>query len=140
MLLSGEEENEDLAMSYEKVARCYTWEYEQDFSKAEEYFQKALDIRLRLRDALLRGEKKEMLMKNENYGIEKAEERIGENYMEMGRMYQMMGNYEKGLELAKMQENIIVTYSPQNVSGRAYAQYDQGVCFYYLVVQEKAAG
>lgn len=140
MLLSGEEESEDLAIAYEKVARCYTWEYEQDFAKSEEYFQKALDIRLRLREALNRGEKKEMLMKYENYGIMKAEERIGESYMEMGRMYQMMGDYEKGLELAGLQEEIITTYNPKNVSGWAYALYDQGVCYYYLGVKENENG
>ena len=140
MLRSGAKESEDLAMSYEKVARCCTWEYAQDFAKAEEYFQKALDIRLRLREALKRGEKREMLMKNEHYGIEKAEARIGESYMEMGRMYQMMGNYEKGLEFAALQEDILVKYNPKDVSGRAYSRYDQGVCYYHLGMQAQAKG
>ena len=35
MLASGTGDHEDLGMSYEKVARCYTWEYEHDFARPD---------------------------------------------------------------------------------------------------------
>ena len=138
MLASSEEESEDLAMAYEKVARCYTWEYEQDFEKAEIYFEKALDIRLRLREALQNGEKREMLMKCENYGPKLAEIRIAESYMEMARMYQMLHQYEKALEYSVKQGEILQTYCPDDIASNAYSLYDQGVSHYYLGMEAKA--
>lgn len=140
MLESGMIPTEDLAIAYEKVARCYTWEYEQNFEKAEEYFQKSLDIRLELREALKAGENRGMFMKYEHYGPKLAELRIGECYMELGRMYQMMGDYEKGIEYARKQKEILLTYDPDNLSSIAYDEYDEGVCHYYLGIRGSEAG
>lgn len=132
MLKSKKPESEDLAMSYEKVARCYTWEYEQDFQKAEELFKMALEIRIRLRDALKNGEERTMLMPLEYYGLKKAEIRIGESYMEMGRMYQMKGDYGQALSYSQKQEEILNKFSPEDASSVAYSLYDQGVSLYHL--------
>lgn len=145
------EDNEDLAMAYEKVARCYTWEYGWDLGqdadkakeklyKAKKNFQIALEMRIRLRDALANGEKKKIFIKYGNYNLNIAQERIGESYMEMGRMYQVDGQYKEALEYAKKDEEIISKYNPKNISGLAYAYYDQGVCYYHLGLQEKVAG
>ena len=137
MLRSGMPENEDLAMAYEKVARCYTWEYDQDFDKAQTYFQQALAIRQRNIAALERGEKRDMLMKNEQYDLALAQERVGETYMEMGRMYQRQGNYQKALECTLLHEQ---TLSERNPSGLAYSLYDQGVSHYHLGLEAEADG
>lgn len=132
MLASGHEETEDLAMSYEKVGRCYTWEYEQDFEAADKYFQEALAIRLRLLDALKNGEAKRMFSPFEDYGVRLAQIRIGESYMEMGRMNQMAGNHEKALEYVTKQGNILDTEFPDDLASQAYVHYDKGVCHYHL--------
>lgn len=137
MLESGMEESEDMAMSYEKVARCYTWEYEQNFELAEKYFQKALDIRIRLKERLKNGEQPSYCTCYEVYNLNLAEERIGESYMEMGRMYQMEGDYRKALEYAQKQLEIIMVTSPDNKSGIAYDYYDSGVCYYHLGLEVK---
>lgn len=140
MLLSGEPENEDLAMSYEKVGRCYTWECEKDFAKAEENLKMALDIRMKLRAALRAGEKKTMLMKYEDYDLNRAEIRIGESYMELGRMYQILGDYKQALSYVTKQKEILETSCPEDLASIAYVYYDQGVCHYYLGLQEKEQG
>ncbi len=141
MLNSGEEESEDLAMSYEKVARCCTWDFCRDMDRAEEYFRKALDIRLRLLAALERGEKREMFEKREAYGLRRAQERVAENYMEMCRMYQFAGDYRKALEYTKLQRDIYAGFeSTQNVSGLAYMDFDEGVSRYHLALEMRAQG
>lgn len=142
MLLASTEDSEDLAVAYEKVARCYTWTCNpnQDFNKANEYFQIALKMHQRLRDALKRGESRTVLMEHESYNLEIAEERIGGTYMEIGRMYFAQRDYKNALECAILQEKAVSTYRPENRSGLAYAYYDQGVCHYYLGLQEKEGG
>lgn len=140
MLASKAEETEDLAMSYEKVGRCYTWIYEQDFEKADMYFQEALAIRLRLLDALKNGASKRMFSPFENYGVKLAHIRIGESYMEMGRMNQMAGNYEKALDYVSRQGDILDAEFPDDLASQAYVHYDKGVCHYHLAKNALAAG
>ncbi|HIT57760.1 MAG TPA: TIR domain-containing protein [Candidatus Galloscillospira stercoripullorum] len=136
MLRSGMEENEDLAMAYEKAGRSYTWEYDQDFDKAQACFEQALAIRQRNIAALERGEKRDMLMKNEHYGLPLARERVGETYMEMGRMYQLKGEYRKALECTQLHEQSV---SERNPSGLAYSYFDEGVSLYHLGLEARAA-
>lgn len=142
MLLTSTADSDDLAVSYEKVARCYTWSCNpnQDFDKANEYFQIALGMHQRLRDALKRGENRGVLMRHETYNLEVAEERIGGTYMEMGRMHFAKKDYKSALECAILQEKAVSTYRPENLSGLAYAYYDQGICHYYLGLQEQESG
>ncbi len=137
MLRSGMGENEDLAMAYEKAARSYTWEYDQDFDKAQAYFEQALAIRERNIAALERGEKRDMLMKNEHYGLSLARERVGETYMELGRMYQMKGEYRKALECTQLHEQSV---SERNPSGLAYSFFDEGVSLYHLGLEARSDG
>ena len=140
MQASGTGDHEDLGMSYEKVARCYTWEYEQDFQKAEELFMISLDMRIRLRDALLEGRQSDRVASYEPYSLALANNRIGEVYMELGRMYQAMGNYHKALECTQQHLDLQLKYSPDNLSGIAYSNYDLGVSRYHLGMQAKARG
>ncbi|MCD7854275.1 MAG: TIR domain-containing protein [Clostridiales bacterium] len=140
MLACGIEANEDLAMSYEKAARCCTWEYDRDFEKAQLYFNKALEIRKKC-DEILKNENKrvcyaEFQKTDENF----AKIRIGETYMEMGRMYQLMGDYEKALECSSEFGKLISLYDPGNVSGIAYSLYDKGVSYYHLGLKAKKEG
>ncbi len=139
MLLANKAESEDLAMSYEKVARCYTWKFEQNFKKAEEYFEIALQIRRHLRDAFKHNQPPQLLLKYERYDLNKAEERIGETYMEIGRMYQLMKEYKKALDYAKKYEERLLMYSSHNITALAYTYYDQGICHYQLGLLEKEA-
>lgn len=139
MLASGEPETEDLALSYEKVARCLSWEYEQDFKRAEEYFLKALDIRQGLLKHIQNGGRLEFLESSySRYGAPDADQlplayaRIGESYMELARMYQFLGDYAKALAYSTRYGDLVDTYTPENISGRAYAFFDRGVSLYHL--------
>ncbi len=140
MLASGAPMTEDLAMSYEKVARCYTWEYEQDFAKAEELFQKSLEIRLEMIERVKAGEDmtiRRVFMK-EPFDLKFAYGRLAEIYMEIGRMYQFMGNWEKGCEYARLNlETRLANQSNAAASSIAYANYDIGVCLYQMAMQRE---
>ncbi len=142
MLLSGEPENEDLAMSYEKVARCYTWEYEQDFEKAQEYFNKALEIRERIKSKMEMGIPCSMFESREIYDENLANDRISETYFEMGRMYQKMDKYDIALEYTKKAEDLdqVVTFKFNNISTSAYREYDKGVSLYHIGLQKLKTG
>lgn len=140
MQLTGNEDREDFAMAYEKVARCYTWEYEQDLKKAKEYFEIALEMRYRIKTDIKCGKVKTRLIDPKHYTLNEAESTIGETYMEMGRMYQVSKEYKKALEYSKIYENSLLKFQPFNLSGLAYAYCDQGMCYYYLGLQEKEQG
>lgn len=139
MLASGGPETEDLALSYEKVARCLSWEYEQDLTRSEEYFLKALEIRQRILKHIENGGRSEFLESSySRYGAPDADQlpmayaRIGESYMELARMYQFSGNYEKALVYSTRYGDLVDTYTPENISGKAYAFFDRGVSLYHL--------
>ncbi len=142
MKLATNEDCEELAMSYEKVGRCYTWKEnrDQNFEKAKQYFQTALDMHLRLRDAIKDGKKLLILDNPWNYDLKEAEGYIAGTYMELGRMYQAMNDYRQALECVVKHEEITAVYQPENLSGLAYSYYDQGVCHYQLGLQAKENG
>lgn len=131
MLDANANENEDLALCYEKVARCYTWEFEQNFEKAEALFQISLKIRQNLLNEFLNGGHPVILNKFERYDLSMAHGRLGECYMEMGRMYQAEGNYEQALFCVEKYEGLI-NWENNNPSGKAYALYDTGISHYQL--------
>lgn len=136
MQLSGELENSELALAYEKVARCYTWKYIQDFRKAEEYFQKALSMRENIKKGLKSGQNFICVGKWQECTIEKIEESIAGMYMEMGRMYQCKSDYPMALAYADKARIIYENINPENVSSISYTYYDMGVCYYHLGVNE----
>lgn len=147
MLSSGEPESEDLAMSYEKVARCWTWEYEQDLERAEEYFLKALEIRQRCLENVKNGGRVSMLQLDYSfYGAPDADhlpliyDRIAETHMELGRLYQAAGDYEKALVYSNRYGEMQETHNLASISSRAYALYDQGVSLYHLGVNARQRG
>lgn len=142
MKLATDEDCEELAASYEKVGRCYTWKEncDQDFEKAKQNFQTALNMRLRLRDAIKDGKKLSTLENPWHYDLGEAEGNIAGTYMELGRMYQAMGDYKQALEYVVKHEAITATYQQKNLSGLAYAYYDQGFCHYHLGLQAKTHG
>ena len=123
-------------MAYEKVGRCYTWEYEQDFGKAEECFMQALEIRQRLASALKNGQSLSMFHSREHYNSELAHDRIRETYFEMGRMHQAAGDYKKALEYAGLCEEMGYSHH-EDSSGYAHIYYDKGVCHYNLGLEAK---
>ncbi len=138
---SGVELSEDLAMSYEKVARCHTWACDRDFEQANRYFEKSLQIRLRMQEAMERGEHFEMFESVwQECDLHLITDRIGGIYMEMGRMYQAMGEYEKALEYTRRQEEILEAEEEKNYSGLAYDYYDEGVCYYHLGLAAREGG
>ena len=140
MKLATNEDCVELAISYEKVGRCYTWKEnsDQNFDKAKQNFQIALEMHLRLRDAIRDGKKFSPLDAPLNYDLVAAEAQIAGTYMELGRMYQEMNDYKCALEYGVKHEKITATYRPENLSGLAYSYYDQGVCHYHLGLQAKA--
>lgn len=142
MKLATDEDCVELAISYEKVGRCYTWKEncDQNFDKAKQNFQIALDMHQRLRDAIRDGKKFSTLENPWNYDLGAAEAYIAGTYMELGRMYQEMNDYEQALECVVKHEKITATYRPENLSGLAYSYYDQGLCHYHLGLQAKTHG
>jgi tetratricopeptide (TPR) repeat protein len=147
MLASGEPETEDLAMSYEKVARCLSWKYEQDFKQSEALFLKALEIRQRILAKIQNGRRSEFLSSCYSpYGAPDADQlpmayaRIGETYMELARMYQFSGDYEKALIYSARFGELVDTYTPENISSRAYALYDQGISLYHIGMTARKSG
>jgi len=139
---AGKGDSPELALAYEKVARCYTWAEnpKQDLKRAEEYFNKALRMYERIRDLINQGIERKSWISGENYDINLVGADIGEVYMEIGRMYQVAEDYEKALDYAVKYGRSISRYQPQNESGLAYSYYDQGVCCYYLGIREKEKG
>ncbi len=138
MKLSGAEDCEDLAMAYSKVARCCTFDFNSDKDKAEEYFNIALNMRFKIRDCFLRGGNPPECYENEfrNFNVDAANERIGETYMEIGRMYQHFEEYDKALEYALKYKDSIEKFCKNNLSGYAYALYDIGLCHYKIGLQK----
>ena len=138
MLQSGAPVTEDLAMSYEKVARCYTWEYEQDFEKAEELFQKSLAIREEMLARVQAGEDMTIrrVFLKEPFDEKFAYGRLCGIYMEIGRMYQFKGDWENGCKYARLHLDLRVNKqdnaSPSSV---AYANNDIGVCLYHMAME-----
>lgn len=162
MLASGAPESEDLAMSYEKVARCYTWSYERDLALSEEYFSRSKAIRLRLLEQFRQGSPRievrdEYRPKQEREQLTDAQllfmealyqeldlslayGRLGEVYMEMGRMYQAAGDFENALLYAEKDLKLLEEHFPENRSGIAYAYYDMGVCRFFMALQARKEG
>ena len=140
MINSGAGLTEDLAMSYEKVGRCYTWPYEQDLAEAERLMGISLEQRLELCARAERGEPVDKLNIFAPWTLEQTRARLGEIYFEMGRMYQAMGNYQKGDEFSMKHLELVQKYQPQNVSGIAYSHYDCGVCRYHLGMEQLQQG
>lgn len=142
MKLATDEDCVELAISYEKVGRCYTWKEnsDQNFDKAKQNFQIALDMHIQLRDAIKAGKKLASMDNPWNFDLGEAEGHIAGTYMELGRMYQEMNDYEQALECVVKHEKITAAYQQENLSGLAYSYYDQGYCLYHLGLQAKAHG
>lgn len=142
MLASGAEENEDIALAYEKVGRCYTWSYEQNFDKAKEYLYHALEIRQKILEKFEQGTKVEKCFETQysRYDIAAAQRCIAENYLEIGRMYQSMGEFGEALNYAKLSIEKNKLWGIENISGIAYNYYDMGVCYYHFALEERRNG
>lgn len=140
MLLSGQGPCEDIAISYEKVARCYTWEYSQDFSIAQEYFDKALSVRQELIQSFSSPEQCYVVEKRRKQSPEVFEEGAGLVYLELGRMYQIKKDYISALKCAEKYGEILERLHPENISSLAYAYLDKGVCYYYLGIEKQENG
>ncbi len=136
MLLVSSEDNEDLAISYSKVARCYAMDFIQDFEKAKEYFETSLQMRIRLRDAWAHGEEKHLFMTSHKYDLDAAEERIGETYLSMAQMYFNMKDYINAIKYVNMFGDIVLRVNENNISSLAYVYYYCGLSRYHLALEE----
>ena len=100
-----------------------------------------MEIRLRLLEQLKEGKTPAFVAQPyEPYTIALAASRIGESYMEMGRLYQIREEYEKAAEYAQLYLENLQENTPGNVSAIAYAHYDLGVCRYHLALRQRKAG
>ncbi len=140
MQLSGVTLDDELALAYEKVARCYTWEYIQDFDKADKHFKKALELRTEIKTALENGQQVVSAVKPWPLTLQGAEEAIASVMTETGRMYQQRLDFKTALEYAQRSQAIFKRVNPHNVSSISYTYYDTGVCYYHLGMQELALG
>lgn len=138
MLACGCGDNEELALSYEKVGRCCSWDFCRDFEKAEQYLLESLHIRQRLKKRIEAGETFRFLSSDKLFGLEPIIDRIGESYMELGRLYQAMERFEDALECTqKYLESQVGEESP---GAKAYAAYDMGVSRYHLARKAAEVG
>ena len=129
--------SEDLAISYEKVGRCYTWDFNQDFDKAEAYLLKATDIRLQLLNDMELGKKFKIFEKCAYYTLNDEKERLGEGYEELGNLYRGKSEYSKALEYFEKHLSIMREFEHPKVSNLAYIYFDEGVCYYCMGKYER---
>ena len=122
------EENLDLALAYEKTARTYIYDENPDYDKAEELFNTAIDIRKRLIERANNGEKIKSIDEHQDFSIERAEISNIMTIMEIGRLYQAKGDYEKAYEYADDFIKQYSNYEKKINSNLAYGYYDAGVC------------
>lgn len=137
MLNSGQKECEDIALAYEKVARCYTWEFCRDIDKAKKYFNIALSIRDNLISSFISEEDCYVVEKRQKQSPEIFEVGKGQVFLEMSRMYQIINEYEIALDYAEKFREILNRLTPENLSSLAYAYFDKGVCYYNIGLNEK---
>ncbi len=137
MRLADTGDNECLASVCVKVARCYTWEYERDFEKAEKLFQESLEIRKNLKERVERGEILYNFEERLPDTVDTVNFHMADTYFEMGRMYQLQGKYELAIKYAIMHEEILLRADKNNLSGLAYSAYDKGICYYHLGLQKQ---
>lgn len=134
--LSGVEYSVDLTIAYEKVARCYTWDFNFSPEQAEKYFAKALELKNLIRQHLERGGKVNKFNTFKEYTIESAEQDVG-IYFEIGRLYQKQGKYIEAQEWAERYKETLEEYNLTENPNYAYALYDIGICYYYWGVEYK---
>ena len=134
--LSGVEHSVDLAIAYEKVARCYTWDFNWSPKQAEKYFAEAFTLKNFIKRRLENGEKINNFNTLKVYSLQSASADIG-IYLEIGRMYQKLGKYWKGLDWALTYKQLLEENQLKNTSNYAYALYDIGVCYYYTGLEYK---
>lgn len=134
MIASGED-GADLALGYEKVARCYTWDFNENMEKAEEYFQKGISIRKGHMEQVKRGETVQKLDVTAPYNEETITLLIESVYLEIGRMYQLRGDFEKALESARIYEAAQLKKG-EVTNNIAYAKHDIGYCYYCLALKD----
>lgn len=134
--LSGVEYSVDLAIAYEKVARCYTWDFNFDPEKAEKYFAEAFTLKNLIIKRLENGEKVNKYITIKDYTLQSARADIV-IYLEIGRMYQKLGKYGKGLDWALTYKQLLEENQLKDTSNYAYALYDTGICYYYTGLEYK---
>lgn len=134
--LSGVEYSVDLALAYEKVARCYTWDFNFDPEKAEGYFARALELKNFIKQHLKEGERVNKFNTFKEYTLESVEQDVGV-YFEIGRLYQKQGKYIEAQEWAERYKETLEEYNLTENPNYAYALYDIGVCYYYWGIEYK---
>jgi len=140
MEASGMGDTEDLALSYEKVARCYTWDFNQDFSLAEEYFSKALQVRTNVISMITRGENVYRVEHRPEFSRKSVEHGMGQLYFEIGRLYQAKGDYYSGLTYAEKSGDTFQKSNPDDISIMAFPYFDKGVCYYHIGLEKQTSG
>ena len=134
--LSGVEYSVDLAIAYEKMARCYTWDFNFFPEKAEEYFAKALELKNFIKQYLKKGGKANKFNNLKEYILEYAERDVG-IYFEIGRLYQKQGKYIEAQEWAEKYKETLEEHKLTDNPNYAYALFDIGVCYYYIWFEYK---
>ena len=124
----------DMANAWNKYARCFTWDFMQDFDRAEEYMAKALSMWDTVLGHLKAGEPVP-----DNCMGPLDEKRAGMTralvFMELGRLAQMKGDYALGLERAGTYGKELLKYDSEKSNNYTYYFIDCGVCKYHLALE-----
>ena len=132
-------EGPDLALAYEKLARCYTWPYCKNLVMAEQYFNKALDIRIGVISDLQNSKSIDGRWDSiyEDYTINHAFSGLGGSLMEKGRFYQVKGDYKKALLCTKLYQIILEKYDYTNLNSFSYTYHDQAFSWYKISAEHE---
>ena len=125
---SSTEESLDLALAHEKVARTYIYDENPDYDKSEKLFNEAIEMRKRLIKRAQNGETIKSIDEHMEFNIDRAEIGNMVTLMEIGRLYQAKGDYEKAYEYADEYTKLYANHPKMIVSTLAYGYYDLGVC------------
>ena len=114
---STSENDPDFALSYEKVARCYTWYFCRDYGTSLAYITKALKLRIGIYEGLEQGEYiKDRYSEYRKYNKDIAYSAISSCLASIGKLFQSMGCYLTALPFFFDEYNCIKTnrFTAQN--------------------------
>ncbi len=127
----------EVALAYEKMGRCYTWDFNRNLDKAEALFAFSLSVRKSLIREIKAGKASTTAFSREVYGLEKAFPALGCTYREIGLLRQLQGDYRKAWNCAELFLLYIKKPDKIDPSGLAYGLIDKGICNYHMGIEKR---
>ena len=139
LLKSNYDGSPDIALGYEKVGRCYTWEFSRDIEKAFSYFNQSFEIRLNVIDKIEDGAQ---IVDSESwvrvFDLRRAYAYLGTCQMEIGRMYRSFSCHLIALYYTNQYYYSLEKENFSNINGLSYSLYDMANSWFKIGVKIKA--